>query len=994
MQDTETALALERFNKRTAARFAEVGAELEPLLSPSGLDAWADQILAIASSGWHAFGSADAYIDLSESLARAEGEAALLDVGRFGLSLAGFSYEPGLRYFEGTRRLVEAGRRDRSPVLESAGREIRAQFPHASSLITDFFRTGFGIALSSSLPAVEQWARGAVAFSDDRTRLIAFFAATRDSANVNWQLVDELREMSTPAALAWLEALPRVGPLTTDTGFESVLRRLAERDADFTCWLDAIDGDVVALDQPSRETLWQAMSNLPTASLCLALLSARDRLPLHRRDIVMSWVDGAQKFLPLQTDAATGYLALESAGAERALEKLRGQVNFEDVHRVLQLFAEAVSGSRLIIEPTDDETGDFRDLPSTDGLSIRLPRSIALYRAPAENFTVYKIALLHQLGYYEFGTFAYGRDGSVGAFRQLFRSYDEPVLAERLFRILEDARIDWALEHHYPGAAVSIERLKADAAAAMPPPASLRELYINALVSLSLDADPAAPDEYAPDIEKLAAHIARLQSPEADVVMTADVLRQCYAIISATLHSDPLLAAEIEAEHERDQDEQGDQSDQEEARDNEVLYRGRLEPDRARINQQLANLEPEDIETGDGEETMDMLGEVDPRDLRIEKLKKGEVQNAIGTMLADLDVEGGDDIKQEFEDDLEPFRGLISEDNRPADDLAFRYDEWDDVISDYRRRWCTLYETRRLDEKPEYVHNAMRELRSVASSVRRQLTHLRPELLRKVKGVEHGEELDLERTIEAVIDRRSGRSPNERIYVQRVRKERDVSALFLLDMSASTDDRIGAVETAPPAWETDDFLHDGFDAGSAPPRGKRIIDVEKEAVILMAEALEDLGDSYAICGFSGYGREQVDFYLCKDFTEPYNQRVKGRIGGIKPCRSTRMGPAIRHATRRLSETESRTKALIIISDGYPQDFDYGKDRNSKDYGIRDTTMALTEARRKGVQPFCLTVDPSGHDYLREMCPDQQYMVIQEIDQLPDELSKVYRSLTA
>jgi|TARA_B100001971_G_scaffold150451_1_gene139587 nitric oxide reductase NorD protein len=106
-----------------------------------------------------------------------------------------------------------------------------------------------------------------------------------------------------------------------------------------------------------------------------------------------------------------------------------------------------------------------------------------------------------------------------------------------------------------------------------------------------------------------------------------------------------------------------------------------------------------------------------------------------------------------------------------------------------------------------------------------------------------------------------------------------------------------------------------------------------------------------------------------------------------------MGPAIRHATRSLVKTDSRIKALIIISDGYPQDFDYGKDRSSKDYGVRDTMKALAEARQQGVQSFCLTVDPSGHDYLREMCPDQQYMVIQDITQLPDELSKVYRSLT-
>ena len=161
----------------------------------------------------------------------------------------------------------------------------------------------------------------------------------------------------------------------------------------------------------------------------------------------------------------------------------------------------------------------------------------------------------------------------------------------------------------------------------------------------------------------------------------------------------------------------------------------------------------------------------------------------------------------------------------------------------------------------------------------------------------------------------------------------------------------------------------------------------------MAEALEDLGDSYSVCGFSGYGRDQVDYYVCKDFDERYAAEVKGRIGSIKPCRSTRMGPAIRHATRSLARTESRVKALIIISDGYPQDFDYGQDRNSKEYGIQDTTKALSEAKQKGVQTFCLTVDQSGHDYLKEMCPDQQYMIIQDIAQLPKELSKVYQGLT-
>jgi nitric oxide reductase NorD protein len=229
-------------------------------------------------------------------------------------------------------------------------------------------------------------------------------------------------------------------------------------------------------------------------------------------------------------------------------------------------------------------------------------------------------------------------------------------------------------------------------------------------------------------------------------------------------------------------------------------------------------------------------------------------------------------------------------------------------------------------------------------------------------------------------------------------------------MSASTDDAItpemsnaeqvfeaaAALSEKSPGIDDNDFLHDGY-MGDSPyltdVPARKIIDVEKEAAILMAEALKNLGDQYAICGFSGYGRDNVDFYVCKDFEESYSLQAKGKLGGIKACRSTRMGPAIRHATKMLVDTGCKTKALIIISDGYPQDFDYGKDRSSRDYGIKDTTRALVEARQKDVQGFCLTVDQSGHDYLREMCPDKQYMVIQDVTQLPGELSKIYRMIT-
>jgi len=319
------------------------------------------------------------------------------------------------------------------------------------------------------------------------------------------------------------------------------------------------------------------------------------------------------------------------------------------------------------------------------------------------------------------------------------------------------------------------------------------------------------------------------------------------------------------------------------------------------------------------------------------------------------------------------------------------YDEWDYKIMDYRRRWCRLVEILDPDEDLNFYESSIRDHAKLQAAVRSQLSRLKPELLVKRTGMIDGEWLDLERAIDAVIDRKLGQTPSEQIYIQSQRRGRDVATLFLLDMSASTDDRISA-ETQGDSPEYHDFDWDD-DYVFVEPEGDRIIDLEKHAVIQMCEALEALGDAYAVAGFSGYGRDQVEYFQCKSFSEPLNAQSRARIGGIKACRSTRMGPAIRHAAQKLQETDSRIKALIMISDGYPQDHDYGNDRNDKAYGIHDTTKALVEAKKLGIQSFCLTVDPSGHDYLRQMCPDRQYMVIQDVTQLPNELSKVYRSLT-
>jgi nitric oxide reductase activation protein len=277
-----------------------------------------------------------------------------------------------------------------------------------------------------------------------------------------------------------------------------------------------------------------------------------------------------------------------------------------------------------------------------------------------------------------------------------------------------------------------------------------------------------------------------------------------------------------------------------------------------------------------------------------------------------------------------------------------------------------------------FVVQTLESYAGLVAEVRKQFQMLKPERLKRIPHLESGEEIDLDAAVEAWVDRRAGQPPSEKIYVEKNRKERDFSTLFLLDMSASTDERVNAKERT-----TD----------SQPSEEKKVIDIEKEALVVMAEALEEIGDEYALFGFSGYGRRQVDFYTIKDFHEGYGEEARGRFEQVRPQRSTRMGPVIRHAVEKLAGRESKIKNIILISDGYPQDYDYGEDRSGKEYALKDTMMALEEAARKNIHTFCITVDRAGHDYLRQMCHPARYLVIEETAALPRELPKIYRRLT-
>ena len=292
---------------------------------------------------------------------------------------------------------------------------------------------------------------------------------------------------------------------------------------------------------------------------------------------------------------------------------------------------------------------------------------------------------------------------------------------------------------------------------------------------------------------------------------------------------------------------------------------------------------------------------------------------------------------------------------------AFYYDEWDNRINDYRPRWCRVLETEWDRSDSAFVRNTLQEYKGLLARTRDQFQRMRPVGLRRLRSQIDGDEIDLEAMTDYFIDRRSHKNPSDKIYSQRRRDERNVAVCFLLDMSGSTSSVTGG--------------------------RKRILNIEKEALLLMSEALEAIGDPYSIYGFSGKGKDQVDFYRFKDFDEDYDDKVRGRIGAAHWLINTRLGAAIRHASWRLNQQPSVTRLLILLSDARPKDDGYPD-------GAEDTKAALAESRASGVIPFCITFNPGIYEEeFEQIFEGVGYTIIDDVVTLPERLPGIYRRLT-
>jgi len=577
----------------------------------------------------------------------------------------------------------------------------------------------------------------------------------------------------------------------------------------------------------------------------------------------------------------------------------------------------------------------------------------------------------HEAGHLEYGTFAlqmprladlaaqaslrYGRAlaSSPESLEEFFRLYPQPLLIRDLWMMAEDARIEACLKAEYPGLRRDMEAVAREEVSkrSLSHGMSIREMVVEVLLQMSAgDPEEVRVPVALEDVVNRA--WAQLRAVAQSYATAEDAVR---AVHRAYVLIEELTAEEAPALPEGASEDSG-QVVQPHIGEEQggsyrpvtaLAYRGAMDAERIR--------EPQDEMSTEQADEPSLAGgsrsHQGPRVLREEAAVPAPVEGRSGTSSLTDDVtvvpdEGAGHV-------LPVLPGA----------KAFLYDEWDGRIQDYRTRWCRVIEQVASEGTEEFLERTRSRYGGVVSLIRRYFEGIRPPALRRMRRQADGEEVDIEAAVEALIERRARVSPSDFVYIRRDRRDRDVAAVFLVDLSGSTGQQIG-------------------------PDGSRVIDVEKEGLVLLCEALEAIGDQYAVYGYSGQSRHEVQIVVLKDFEERYGPQVWRRIGAVRPLVQNRDGAAIRHALRRLSERAARVKLMMVLSDGRPLD-----DAYQDEYALEDTKAALREAKALGVHPFCITVDREARGYLERMYGDVCYLIIDRVESLPERLPRIYKALT-
>lgn len=669
--------------------------------------------------------------------------------------------------------------------------------------------------------------------------------------------------------------------------------------------------------------------------------------------------------------------------------------DFDARRHALVLYYQALSGRPCELVPYDHDA-DVWQHPDT-ATTVRLPASAPL---PADG-TIdseqwYLVATTHRALHQMYGTFALDLDRpeplfarrrppaipGVPALEQFLRHFGRTALAVEVFAALEDLRVDAAARRRLRGLAPAYARVMAAALEDRPEPAHLppRAAVAEALVRFSLGAESV---RIAASLDSSLAGVVAvgrlLADPRATVESTAEATLRAYSILAGL----PNVGADQETTDVRFADLAADVPERvvvgEEVRlEGDELLDVRFVPVRFRDvpGPRYLGLAASGMPLQEAILRMTPIGEEESPDAD----EDGFAAKSLQAERGDVDVTAverptppPEPLPHDHGPDLDGHHHAAAGSLHPSSREEFVYPEWDHVAGRYLPDWCLL----RLS-KPRPVRSALGHRRVLT-----QYGRLLPALVRRLEQVypegrdlalrqPYGDDLDLDACIDALVDRRTGVEPKDQVFAAYAEHSRDVAVAVALDLSSSTAERIEGTNRAG--------------------RPMRIIDLQRDAVTLLSEALERVGDSYGIYGFSGTGRADCRLTVVKELDERRSAMVLHRLQGIRPDHTTRLAPAIRHLTRRLERHAAASRLMLIVSDGRPFDLDYGQQYGEDavlDYALADTARALDEARRRGVRPYLITVDPDGGDYLREICDPREYHVIADARELPAALGELY-----
>jgi Mg-chelatase subunit ChlD len=647
------------------------------------------------------------------------------------------------------------------------------------------------------------------------------------------------------------------------------------------------------------------------------------------------------------------FLSLESRLGMDAWQSLLVTVPLSHVRGRLNPYLKARTGLGVVVRPVSDVPAIFWNgeeetpLVSSDGKYIYLADEISIFEHKEENLNLYRCLTKLESAYYEFGTFDFdleraasqfgfpmpeNRDPGLSDMEIFFRMFPLPSLAADVFTLFEQGRIRAALTRHYPGMVrETLPLIRAEAAACKGADHRIWPLFLK--IALGDDPSLSAP------FDLISNQFDKTIDAQSPVEACAGLVFRTYDILLKLCGN------------------------------KDGGWRPIHFPFGRRIRPDLFHAAFERFEQISRQIHRWAAG----KGLRIyaADVRNYLIQNR-GNLLAEdiramiIRPENTGQGPMDFSDlDLSEILCPISDNDLPDSSPypAFWYREWDIGLGDYLHDHARVLDRTVSAVSGDFYEKTLQTHYGLASSVRRAFEMIRPEGMAILRQWVEGDEFDYRALLDFFLDKKAGIMPSDRLYIKRIKQHREVAVLLLVDLSRSTANRVFGSQ-------------------------ERVLDVEKTAIVLFCEALQAVGDDFAIAGFSGTGRLSVDYFRIKDFDEPVSDAVKNRINSMAPQRSTRMGAALRHASAQIEKAAARARILILLSDGFPNDTGY-----KREYAITDTRKAIAEARSKNIHCRAITVNIRGDDRLDDLYGAFHHNVISDVRELPEKLLRIYSSLT-